>query len=173
MRRFYTEVRELGLLKNITNRVLGTKTKSEVSNQEKQAMLRKCYFEVMEQRRVLSADPVIAAVTYLEEPARLLLHLIGVDSVLESGLNLHYLPFWSSLYSITTDIDTEPTVDTNLDRVQRVGSLDFSDGNSSLNSWEVNLLILLTTRLMPICGFTSSSRWTWSGITAIPKTRYP
>ena len=59
------EVRELGLLKKITNRVLGTNSKSEVS-EEKKALLRKCYFEVMEQRRVLTADPVIAAVTYLE-----------------------------------------------------------------------------------------------------------
>jgi serine-aspartate repeat-containing protein C/D/E len=56
----------LGLLKNITNRVLGTKSESEKNNQEKQEQLRRCYFEVMEQRRVLSADPVIAAVTYLE-----------------------------------------------------------------------------------------------------------
>lgn len=59
----------MGLLKTITNRVLGTRSKSEVSNQEKRALLRKCYFEVMEQRRVLSADPVIAAVTYLEGDA--------------------------------------------------------------------------------------------------------
>ena len=55
----------MGLLKKITNRVLGTNSKSEVS-EEKKALLRKCYFEVMEQRRVLTADPVIAAVTYLE-----------------------------------------------------------------------------------------------------------
>ncbi|MFK7765870.1 MAG: SdrD B-like domain-containing protein [Mariniblastus sp.] len=58
----------MGLLKKLTNRVLGTKSKSEVSD-EKKALLRRCYFEVMEERRVLSADPVIAAVTYLEGDA--------------------------------------------------------------------------------------------------------
>ncbi len=63
------EVRELGLIKNIANRILGTKTGSEANAKEKTALLRKCYFEVMEQRRVLSADPVIAAVTYLEGDA--------------------------------------------------------------------------------------------------------
>ena len=56
----------MGLLKTITNRVLGTKSKSEVSNQEKSALLRRCYFEVMEQRRVLTANSVVAGVTFLE-----------------------------------------------------------------------------------------------------------
>ena len=60
------EVRELGLLQNIKKSVFGNNSDSEISKKEKQALLRKCYFEVMEQRRVLSADPVIAAVTYLE-----------------------------------------------------------------------------------------------------------
>ena len=54
----------MGLLKKITSRILTGKTVSGDSS--KQELLRKCYFEVMEQRRVLSADPVIAAVTYLE-----------------------------------------------------------------------------------------------------------
>jgi len=55
----------LGLLKKITSRILtGKAVDSEAA--KKQELLRKCYFEVMEQRRVLSADPVIAAVTYLE-----------------------------------------------------------------------------------------------------------
>ena len=55
----------MGLLKKITRRILtGKAADSEAVN--KQELLRKCYFEVMEQRRVLSADPVIAAVTYLE-----------------------------------------------------------------------------------------------------------
>lgn len=56
----------MGLLKNITKRLLGTTKNSDVTQKEKQALLRKCYFEVMEQRRVLSANPVIAGVTYLE-----------------------------------------------------------------------------------------------------------
>lgn len=59
----------MGLLRNITNRILGTQTGSPSSTQEKKALLRRCYFEVMEQRRVLAADPVIAAVTYLEGDA--------------------------------------------------------------------------------------------------------
>jgi len=55
----------LGLLKKITSRILTGKT-AESGASSKQEMLRKCYFEVMEERRVLSADPVIAAVTYVE-----------------------------------------------------------------------------------------------------------
>lgn len=56
----------MGLLQNIKKSVFGNNSDTEISKQDKQALLRKCYFEVMEQRRVLSADPVIAAVTYLE-----------------------------------------------------------------------------------------------------------
>ena len=54
----------MGLLKNLTSRVFGTQENS--TNTQKKAFLRKCYFEVMEQRRVLSADPVVAGVTFLE-----------------------------------------------------------------------------------------------------------
>ena len=58
----------MGLLKKITSRILTGKTAdSDASN--KKEMLRSCYFEVMEQRRVLSADPVIAAITFLEGDA--------------------------------------------------------------------------------------------------------
>ena len=63
------EVGELGLLKKITDCVLGTKTDSAADKKNKNALLRRCYFEVMEQRRVLSADPVIAGITYLEGDA--------------------------------------------------------------------------------------------------------
>ena len=56
----------MGLLQNIKNSVLGKNSDTEISQKEKQTLLRKCYFEVMEQRRVLSADPVIAAVTFVE-----------------------------------------------------------------------------------------------------------
>lgn len=59
----------MGLLQNITNTVLGKNKSSQIDSKDKTALLRKCYFEVMEQRRVLSADPVIAAVTYLEGDA--------------------------------------------------------------------------------------------------------
>ena len=54
----------MGLLQNLTNRVFGAQTNS--TDTKKNDFLRKCYFEVMEQRRVLSADPVVAGVTYLE-----------------------------------------------------------------------------------------------------------
>lgn len=54
----------MGLLQNLTNRVFGTQ--ASPNDKQKNALLRKCYFEVMEQRRVLSADPVVAGVTYLE-----------------------------------------------------------------------------------------------------------
>ena len=56
----------MGLLQNFKKSVFGKNSDTEISKKDKQALLRKCYFEVMEQRRVLSADPVIAAVTYLE-----------------------------------------------------------------------------------------------------------
>ena len=59
----------MGLLTNISNRIFGSKSTAEITNNEKKELLRRCYFEVMEQRRVLSADPVIAAVTYLEGDA--------------------------------------------------------------------------------------------------------
>lgn len=59
----------MGLLKKFTDRILGAKSQSTQSNKEKQLHLRKCYFEVMEQRRVLSANSVIAGVTYLEGDA--------------------------------------------------------------------------------------------------------
>jgi protocatechuate 3,4-dioxygenase beta subunit len=61
----YMEVRKLGLIKNIADRIF-TGNKNGSASTAKQELLRRCYFEVMEQRRVLSADPVIAAVTYLE-----------------------------------------------------------------------------------------------------------
>ena len=63
------EVRELGLIKNITDRLTGQKSSTANLPSGKDVLLRRCYFEVMEQRRVLSADPVVAAVTYLEGDA--------------------------------------------------------------------------------------------------------
>lgn len=56
----------MGLLKKIADRVLGTNDSAAQNRKEKDALLRKCYFEVMEQRRVLSADPVVAGITYAE-----------------------------------------------------------------------------------------------------------
>lgn len=58
----------MGLLKKLTSRVFSSKPKED-NDSSKKELLRRCYFEVMEQRRVLSADPVIAAVTYLEGDA--------------------------------------------------------------------------------------------------------
>ena len=63
---FDTEVSALGILQNLTSRVFGTSDQSTDKQKQKNAFLRQCYFEVMEQRRVLSADPVVAGVTYLE-----------------------------------------------------------------------------------------------------------
>ena len=58
----------MGLLKRLTDRVLSRGNTTTADTQRKE-LLRRCYFEVMEQRRVLSADPVVAAVTYLEGDA--------------------------------------------------------------------------------------------------------
>lgn len=55
----------MGLLKRLTKWGLGA-NESLDQEKNKQATLRRCHFEIMEERRVLSADPVIAAVTYLE-----------------------------------------------------------------------------------------------------------
>ena len=63
------EVRELGLIKNITDRLKGQTSATANLPSGKDVLLRRCYFEVMEQRRVLSADPVVAAVTYFEGDA--------------------------------------------------------------------------------------------------------
>ncbi len=59
----------MGLIKKITDRLTGHKSVSSKLPSGKDVLLRRCYFEVMEQRRVLSADPVVAAVTYLEGDA--------------------------------------------------------------------------------------------------------
>ena len=59
----------MGLIKNITDRLTGQKSSTANLPSGKDVLLRRCYFEVMEQRRVLSADPVVAAVTYLEGDA--------------------------------------------------------------------------------------------------------
>ncbi len=56
----------MGLLKKITDRVLGKNSTATNEAKNKAELLRRCYFEVMEQRRVMSADPVIAGVTYRE-----------------------------------------------------------------------------------------------------------
>ena len=54
----------MGLLNRLP---LFGKKKTRVDEAEaKQALLRRCHFEIMEPRRVLSADPVIAGITYLE-----------------------------------------------------------------------------------------------------------
>ncbi len=58
----------MGLLKRIAQWGWG-KTSSQPlppTQPTAQATLRRCQFEVMEQRRVLSADPVVAGITYLE-----------------------------------------------------------------------------------------------------------
>ncbi len=56
----------MGLLQKLSNRVFGTSNNSSDKKEQTNAFLRRCYFEVMEQRRVLSADPVVAGITYVE-----------------------------------------------------------------------------------------------------------
>jgi len=56
----------LGLINKISNRILGKDKNAQADKFIKQATLRRCHFEALEQRKVLSADPVVAGVTYLE-----------------------------------------------------------------------------------------------------------
>ncbi len=58
--------RELGLINKISNRILGLEKDAQADKIIKQATLRRCHFETMEERKVLSADPVVAGVTFLE-----------------------------------------------------------------------------------------------------------
>ena len=59
----------MSLIQKFSHRLLGKNKDPKAAEIAKNAMLRKCRFEVMEERRVLSADPVIAAVTYVEGDA--------------------------------------------------------------------------------------------------------
>ncbi len=59
----------MSLINRISNRILGLKGQSTNSSGQKDDGHRRCRFEVLEERRVLSADPVIAGVTYLEGDA--------------------------------------------------------------------------------------------------------
>ena len=56
----------MGLINKISNRILGKDKNAQADKIIKQATLRRCHFETMEERKVLSADPVVAGVTYLE-----------------------------------------------------------------------------------------------------------
>jgi protocatechuate 3,4-dioxygenase beta subunit len=58
------EVITLGIIRKLTERVLGPISGS--AKKRDYQMLRRCYFEVMEERRVLSADPVVAGITFRE-----------------------------------------------------------------------------------------------------------
>ena len=57
----------MGLFKKI----LGKKKSRTDQEHTQQEVLRRCHFEVMEERRVLTANPVVAGVTYLEGDAGL------------------------------------------------------------------------------------------------------
>lgn len=59
----------MGLINNISKKILGNDKDKRANEAIKNATLRRCRFEVMEERKVLSADPVIAGVTYLEGDA--------------------------------------------------------------------------------------------------------
>ena len=56
------EGKELGLFKKL----LGKKKSREDQEHTQKDILRRCHFEIMEERRVLTANPVVAGVTYLE-----------------------------------------------------------------------------------------------------------
>ena len=66
MRFLSTEGKELGLLKKLASLASGKKSRVDEKHDTKKEILRRCHFEVMEERRVLSADPVVAGITYLE-----------------------------------------------------------------------------------------------------------
>ena len=52
---------------SLFSRIFGREAKQQTDAvKQKQQLLRKCQFEIMEQRQMLDADPVIAGVTYLE-----------------------------------------------------------------------------------------------------------
>ena len=59
----------MGLINKLSNKILGNDKNKRADEAIKNATLRRCRFEVMEERKVLSADPVIAGVTYLEGDA--------------------------------------------------------------------------------------------------------
>ncbi len=59
----------MGLINKISKKILGNDKDRRADEAIKKATLRRCRFEVMEERKVLSADPVIAGVTYLEGDA--------------------------------------------------------------------------------------------------------
>ena len=61
----------MSLINKISQQLLGITRKSTASKNQNGDANRRCRFEVLEGRRVLSADPVIAGVTYLEGDAGL------------------------------------------------------------------------------------------------------
>ncbi len=59
----------MSIINKISNRIFGIRKSSATNSGPKDDGHRRCRFEVLEERRVLSADPVIAGVTYLEGDA--------------------------------------------------------------------------------------------------------
>ncbi len=55
---------ELGIAKRLANWVLGQNKKP--ADQSDSSVIRRCHFEIMEPRRVMTADPVVVGVTYHE-----------------------------------------------------------------------------------------------------------
>ena len=84
-----------------------------------------------------------------------------------------HLLFWSSMYFFTTSKVTAPTVEMNLLRVHIQGNRLLSQANSFLKTFAVYPLICAITFITPICGFTSRSKWTCSGIISISSALYP
>ena len=95
-----------------------------------------------------------------------------VQSVFQRLADFHF-PFWSLMYCLTTSSVTAPTVEMKRERVHRLGRRFFIKGYSVRIRLDVHPLICPTILLIPMIGFTSNSRCTWSGITSISKTMYP
>src|SRR5207245_11227045 len=80
--------------------------------------------------------------------------------------NQHQTCFWFSTYCLIAARGAPPVVATKYEFGQSVGSRLRRCGNSCRSACEERPFIALTSRCTPNCGSTSTSRWTWSGITS-------
>jgi len=83
--------------------------------------------------------------------------LAGIEPIFVRPPDFH-LPSWFAMYCFTTANETAPAVEMNLERVYKLGSLLFMNGNSSRMACAVHPLICPTTLLIPILGSTSKMR---------------
>jgi hypothetical protein len=83
--------------------------------------------------------------------------LASVQSELVGSSDVH-VPFWFARYCFTTSSETVPTVEMNFERVHKLGSLLFMNGNPSRMVYAVYLLICPTTLFTLTLGSTSKMR---------------